>query len=248
MEDYNMSKVGKIHSDYLRQTRVTFENIQNNAGIAAVLSGFGYGDVRIQEGLAIHGTAESVFRKLLDTRLRKRAASQDVRRVHNEAYAQYMGYVNRLRKELANDPPTREALGLEGIRGRTISKFIEEANHLYDTGLNDPEVAAVILPFGLTPELLQAALDSLVAYQTLRSNFTKLSGECQKLLVERDNAFKVLRRWMAALAAACRMAFADNLQTLEEVGIFVRNNPKSKSAGEPTEPPADPGTDPVPSP
>jgi hypothetical protein len=48
------------------------------------------------------------------------------------------------------------------------------------------------------------------------------------MVVERDKAFKQLRAWMAAFIATCRVVFADNLQVLEEVGIFVRNRPKPK--------------------
>jgi hypothetical protein len=46
---------------------------------------------------------------------------------------------------------------------------------------------------------------------------------------------------MGALEAACQVAFADNLQTMEEIGFFVRNQPKPKTDEEPTEPPIDPG-------
>lgn len=259
-----MSKVGKLQSDYLQKTRVIFKNIGKNPQIALALSDQSFSDSRIQEGLALHGAAEQAFRVVLERRQLRNAASEDVKQKYTECYAMYSGHLNRLRKELTDTPSVSEKLNLKGKRGRTIAKFIEETNLFYATALNNTEVAAAILPFGFTPETVQAAIDELSQYQNLRSEFERLAGECQKLLVDREKAIKALRKWMAALAAACRVAFTDNLQTMEEIGFFVRNKAKSKNGtGEPeepadpptnppteppseppTEPPADPGTNP----
>lgn len=249
-----MSNVGKLQSDYLQKTRVIFQNIGKNPQIASALSDQSFGDSRIQEGLALHGAAEQAFRVVLERRQLRNAASEDVKRKYSECYAMYYGHMDRLRKELADTPSVSQKLNLKGKRGRTIAKFIEETNHFYTTALNNVEVAAVILPFGFTPETVQAAIDELNQYQILRSEYERIAGECQKLLVDREKAFKALRRWMSALAAACRVAFADNLQTMEEIGFFVRNKAKPKNGAAepevptdppvepPVEPPVDPGT------
>jgi hypothetical protein len=148
--------------------------------------------------------------------------------MYSDISSKYAGQIIRLRRELVDDTPTQAELGLNGLRKRTIAGFIEEATHFYNTALENIDIAAIILPFGFTPELLQADLTQLQEYQTKRSKYEKIAGECQKIGIERDKDFKTLRKWMAALAAACKVAFKDNLQTLEEIGFFVRNSPLPK--------------------
>ena len=52
---------------------------------------------------------------------------------------------------------------------------------------------------------------------------------------------------MVTLQAAARVAFAENLQTLEEIGLFQRNSKKPKPPEDtttPDTPPVDPVVDP----
>jgi hypothetical protein len=244
--------ISKIESDFLNQTGMTFVNIQNNPEIAAALADQGYGDTRIQEGLALHSEAETSFRLLVSKRQTHKAEGENMRLAFEAAYKEYMANVSRLRKELAEDLAMRLELRLEGIRSRPISACIEEMNHFYNRTLNDAEVAAKILPMGFTPEKLQVGLNLLAEYLVQRTLYKQLTGELQKLAVEKDKSMKRLRRWMAALTAACKVAFADNLQTLEEIGFFVRNRPKAKSTDSqaadsetPQETTGEPGTDTV---
>jgi hypothetical protein len=221
-----MRAFGKKDPAYLHKTRVTFENIQKSPKIQAVLAGYGFDANRIQEGLAKHSDAETAFRLLLEKRQSWLAAGERMKKKYNEVLAEYMGHVKRLRNELLEDPEIAAELNLEGKRRRTIAGVIEQVTHFYKRSTDDPVIAAKILPFGFTPELLHAGLDRLLEYQGFRSDFEKLYGECQKLKVEKDLAIKRLRVWMVALATAARVAYAGNLQTLEEIGLFVRNNRK----------------------
>jgi hypothetical protein len=223
-----MKIIGKLDSNYLHQTRVTFTNIEKNPEIAASLVEQGYDTTKIQEGLALHSEAENAFRLLVSKKQLRLAKGSEMWQSYKELVDEYMGIVKRLKVELFSDPVARAELGVDAPRTRTVGGFIEESNHFFTTAINNAVIAAKILPLGYTPEKMQAGLTRLQAYQALRSEFEKIVGELQKLVVEKDLAFKRLRRWMAALKAACEVAFADNLQTLEEIGLFVLNAPRRK--------------------
>ena len=61
-----------------------------------------------------------------------------------------------------------------------------------------------------------------------RSDYERLRGECQELVEKRHQAYVKLRDWRTPFITTCKVAYAGNLQSLERVGIFIRNRPKSR--------------------
>jgi hypothetical protein len=214
--------------EYLLGTRVTFENVSTHTSFKAKILEFGYDENRIQEGIDKRTEAQRLFRLHIETRQKKLGLKKQLDAAFKAVYGEYSGHIYRLRKELILDQEATKLLVLDGERDRSRSGFIEMSTHFYTTALKDADVFNRIQGFGFTPEKLQSGLDGVEAFAVLNSQYERLKGECQRLLVERDEAFKDLKRWMAAFIATCRVAYKDNLQTLEEVGIFVLNQPRKK--------------------
>jgi len=207
---------------------VTFDNLGNNPGFVAKITDFGYDDTRILQGADLRTNAGSTFVRLLDKRQERAAKIIEVDQKYREIHTVFSGHAKRLRKELVNAPQTLAAVGFDGRLARTTTEIAVQATNFYNRLINGVQLLNQLQPFGYTLEKIQSDLAEVEVYQTLRSEYEKLKGECQSLVVERDKAFKQLRAWMAAFVATCRVVFADNLQVLEEVGIFVRNRPKPK--------------------
>jgi hypothetical protein len=235
----------KSFSDYLLKTRVVFDNLEKLPELKTVLLEFGYDDARIQVGAALRTTAETLFQEHLEKRQLWQSMTATLNEKLDEAYKVFTAYVQWLRKELTGDPQSIAVLGLKGPRERRGGRFVDQSTNFYSTAINDPVLLAKLQTFGLTLEKLQAGLDLVNAYSTVYSEYKEVKGDCQRLVVDRDNAFKVLRLWMAAFVAAGRVAFKDNPQTLERLGIFVRNQPKSRKTDEETpQEPQEPSQDP----
>jgi hypothetical protein len=247
MEEINkMGYSNKRYSDYLTKTRVVFDNIENLPDLKAQLLEFGYDDARIQVGADLRTNAEMFFQQHLEKRQLWRSMTATVREKLGEAYTVFASYTGWLRKELADDTQAIEVLGLTGPRERNGGRFVDQSTNFYTTAISDTVLQAKLLPFGLTLEKLQAGLGLVNAYNTVYSEYMEVKGDCQRLVVERDKAFKALKSWMAAFIAAGKIAFADNPQTLEMLGIFVRNQPRTRKsiAETPTEP-QEPAQDPA---
>ena len=234
-----MTSISKVYSDYLHETGITFENLPKATSITERLVDYGYDGSRTQQGEALHTGAQTISRKLMDKRQDRDALFERIKAKRLEVYIEYIGNVKRLRKELSDDPETRVELGLNGKRARTVAGFIEETTNFYNKPINNTVLLDKIQGFGYTVEKLQGGLTGVQDYQGLCSDYEKLDGECQSLAVERDKAIKLLRAWMGAFIATCKVAFSDNLQTLEEINIFIRNRPKSRKQEEPGETQAD---------
>lgn len=233
-----MTIFSKRDSRFLYNTRTTFDNINKNPVITAELEKVSYNVDRILAGKAIHTEAEGKFRELLDSRKVRKSLTRKMGKHFKAVSGEYTGHAQRMRKELVDFPEILDELGLTGPMKTDISGFIDQASHFYGKALGNPQIAAAILPFGFTPELLTESQTRFLEYQTARSNYEKSGGELQRLVEEKDKAIKKLRKWMAALTAAARVAFAGNLQALEEIGLFMRNKakPKDKTPGD-TDPP-----------
>ena len=239
-----MKIYSKKNADYLHKTRAILENINKNPAIVAELEKFSFDATRIQQGADLQSQARIAFRLLVKKRQSRKALTKDLKAQLKLVYEEHLQHITRLRKELFQAPGLQEDLGLVGKRRTDISGFIEQATHFYDKTINDAAIAAAILPFAFTPELLTASDTRFQQYQTDRISYQKSVGELQKLMVEKEKAFRSLRIWMSTLYAACRVAFADNLQTLEEIGFFVRNNPKPKKTVATPVPPEPTGQEP----
>jgi hypothetical protein len=236
-----MQHSSKTYSDYLERTRVLFANIEKHPEIKTKIAEAGYSDARLAEGSGLRKQFEDLYRLHLEKYQDRLAAYERVRDTRITARIAYGDLVNRLRVEFRTDPETRAELGLNGKRLQTKTGFIEQSTHFYNAASTHVDIQAKIQALGLTPESIQAAADTLTAYQTELEGYESLKGECQQLIVDRDQAFKTFRNWITAFTTTCRSLFRDNPQTLEKLNIFVRNSKPKKPAEE--EPAPDTGTD-----
>lgn len=235
-----MAYSNQFYSSYLERTRTTFDNIPKFPDLQATIAAHGYGDIRIQQGVELHGKFDTVIHKYLDKRQSTRAKGKEMRGKFDLVFAIYTNHVRRLKKEFAGDKELLAELKLTGPRDRRCAGFIVQATSFYNIGKNKPSVFVKLQELGYTTDSLTADLDGVKEYQAIRSEYNELNGECQELVVEREKAYKQLKAWMDAFIATCKFLYMDNLQTLEKIGIFVRNQPKRTKKEEPAETPGDP--------
>ena len=220
-------------SNYLEDTRVTFDNLPDLPEFRAVIAQHGYDDARIQQGAGFHSQSGSAHYLFLEKRQLAKAKGKEMVTLFRAMHSVYMKHVKRLKKEFAFDQDMLYQLGLVGPRDLKRAAAVVQVTNFYETAINDAGVFGKLQPLGYTAEGLDTDFKKVKEYQTARAEYEKLSGECQELVEKRDKAFKMLRAWMAAFIATCKFAFADNLQALEKAGIFILNRPRSRKKEEP---------------
>jgi hypothetical protein len=144
--------------------------------------------------------------------------------------------VSVFKTALYDTPELIKELGLEGKRKATVPAFLTQAVNFYSNVKAKEHILAKVTTLEVTAEKMQAELDEISEVRDLHQQLINLMGECQRLTVERDAKLAELRRYMHQLKAVLFMLFEkDNHQTLERIGIFVRNRPKPKPAEEETD-------------
>lgn len=243
-----MQNASKYYADYLEMTRVLFANIEKHPDIKTKIAAEGYDDPRLAEGSGLRQQFETLYRTHLEKFQDRLAAYKRVQETRDLARITYGDLVKRLRSEFLDNKEIRDELGLNGSRLTSKTGFIEQATHFYNVLTTHTNVQTSVAAIGLTPEAIGAAAATLSTYQTDLESYQDLKGQCQQLVVDRNKAFRTVRKWINTLITTLRSLFRDNPQTLEKLNIFVRNSPsKKKTVTVEEEPPTEPGTttDPV---
>ncbi len=222
-----MGITSKFFSDYLEGTRVLFENLEKLPDFKTRILDVGYDDPRLVEGRDLRTKVEESFRLYLKAAEERNSQGKIVAQKLAEVMNEYMGYVNRLRWELVAEPEMLDLLGLLGRRDRAKSLVLEQVGRFYDVAENNAQVLPRIQRLGVTVEKIQAANAGIDGYKAELAEYERLKGVCQELVERRDAEFKPLRIWVTAFVASSRVAFAENKQALEQLGIFIRNRVKS---------------------
>ena len=234
-----MTYSSQFFSNYLEETRITFDNLQHFPDITSAISGFGYPEARLNLGRDFHTTFDSLSHQYLDRRQSARTKGKEMVKKFVEITARYRSHVNRLKKEFILDHEVSTQLGLTLPMDRRRAGFIVQVTSFYNKALTNPNIFEKLQLLGYTQESIEQDRRCVVEYQALRSEREKVWGECQELVEKRDKAYRDLKIWIDAFIATCKFVFAENPQMLEKIGIFILNRPrrskKQESEGDSTQ-------------
>lgn len=226
-----MPKTTSLLSDFLTESRILVENARNLPDMSAVLKAFGYTAERLDQGLALLAETEALIQK----QIREYGESYAATKALNEAWAAadglYMKTLKVARIAFGDDPGAGAALKLSGLRKQTVTGWLEQASTFY-TNLT-AGFADQLARFGYTPAKLAAEAALVEGVRKTLQAQAKESGEAQQATMVRDAKVGELDRWIGELRAIARVAFADDPQQLEKLGIRVLNAPRAHKAASP---------------
>ncbi|KAB8140043.1 hypothetical protein F8S13_25550 [Chloroflexia bacterium SDU3-3] len=114
------------------------------------------------------------------------------------------------------------ALGLQVARSRALSAWITQAQQLH-TGLEQhPEHMARLAEFGITAQRIAAARADLDALRAASAAQHQAAIQAQLATAQRNAALGALDLWMSQLLAVASVAFAEDPQLMELLGVTVR--------------------------
>ena len=221
-----MPKTTSLLSDFLTESRILVENARNLPDMSAVLKDFGYTAERLDQGLVLLAETEAVIQK----QIREYGESYTATKALNDAWAAadavYIKTLKVARIAFGDEPGAAAALKLSGLRKQTVTGWLEQASTFYASltaGFADQ-----LTRFGYTPAKLAAEAALVEGVRKALQSQAKESGEAQQATVVRDSKVADLDTWVSELRAIARVAFADEPQRLEMLGIRVLNAPRAK--------------------
>lgn len=207
--------------DFLETIHLALSNLQADPDLHAPMAVFGYDAAKIDSLMALYeAAAASCFTQITQyaQQYGATAAYNDAIKAAKTRYARHL----KLARVVYKDNITRShQLGLQGIRQQNFYGWKGQAEQFYAAALADPAVQAELATVGLTLSALQDAKTLIDAAEDAWNTQKKEAGEAQAATQTRNAALKALRTAYGDLIAVARVAFADDGQKLERMGIVV---------------------------
>jgi len=219
-----------VLGEFLIRSRILIENAHSIPEINERLLGYGYTPQRWGEGFALLAAAEASVSQQLREYGESYAATEAVNRVWKEANAVYMKTLKVARIAFGDEPKAAVALKLQGPRKETVEGWMDQASVFYGNLIGDATLGDRLTKFGYTAAKLadEAALVDQV--RKVLNAQGKETGEARQATADRDRQVADLDAWVGELKALARVAFTDDPQQLEKLGVVVLNAPRRKKS------------------
>ncbi len=193
----------------------------------------------------------SEARALVETQKNAHAAqlqaSSDYQFSANNAEDYYTEQTILARKALAKSPEAINQLGLTGKKKVTFEGWTSDARAFYSNALANPLILAALAKFSSTEDVLNAGIVLIDDAESLQEVHREKMGLAQVETQARNAKIDQLEGWKSEVITCARLAFKDDPQQLEILGIVVYSpgyvSQSSDDEGE-TEEPVDPPVDP----
>ncbi len=200
--------------------------IVNNAVLEDILSEMslvGYSREVVQEGKTLLERAEALV-QLRQKEFGDQIGATDALETEKAAVnKRYMRSLKLIRIHLADDSMAETTLGLKGRRKKSISGWSGQAKMLYNNLLNNDNWITELAAINITAETIQNELTAVDSVLDLYWTQQKEIGEAQEATIKRDEALDKLFDWTGRYKKIARIALEDSVQSLEKLGIVVKN-------------------------
>jgi hypothetical protein len=197
--------------------------VYNSSTLQTKMSAFGYTPTKIETGISLLNKAKQTTASQVGGYGEQYAASNEVGRSWEETYGKYMVTVKINRIAFKGRPDLLVKFRVTGRRNRSFSGWLNDARIMYANIFDTPEALDVLANYGYTVEKLTAERDAVEAVEALYNKRLAEKSEAQQGTVERDKAIDELCDWYSDFRAIARIAFYDNPQQLEALGIVIKN-------------------------
>ena len=201
----------------MEQAGAILRNI-NQPRIKKLLTIYGYGAVRFEEGQALLNQLEILQQLKKHEYQSKAELARSLRADEQEMHRLFTEHRALAKWVYRNDPNGYERLELnQTVASRKAARTVQ-IQHFYREALKTPQA---LLRHGLTKaelEQAQVMIESIVEARHLRQQKTV---EAQHATQQRDEVRRALRTWMADFRAIARIALRTEPQLLDVLGMVT---------------------------
>ena len=217
------SFVNQSIPDQLHNARLLIENTQDSAPILAVMLKFGYTAADFTAAHLIYTTALAASKTAASSGGSAELGTAAFHEAMVTARGRYADFGKIARGIFKGSQAALSALGLDQRRPRAIAKFTDAAEKLYDTAKWTLPMKTKLEKRGVNDQWLSEARGELEQLKVARNHQKSLDGGAQLATAAQNTALEALINWCVEYIAVVRVAFKKSPQTLEKLGIMVRN-------------------------
>lgn len=218
-----MSKKSQKLSDVLQRQRILINNSLSDPIISERMAQYGYTAEVIQQGKVILDDAEDLYSQQKKEYGEYHEATTAFNNAREEFHEVYNRDLKFARIALIDKPATLDKIGASGERFYSVSKYIEQAKTFYKSFIDDAELVTAMSKFGYTPEHFQNQYNIVNGFNEMLENSEREQGDAQQATKARNDKMDQLCAWTSIYRKVAFLAFEEDAQYLEKLGIIVRS-------------------------
>ena len=201
-------------------SRTALSTVQENADLQKKLSAVGYTPEVITDGLSLVQETEELNDRQKNEYGDQYAAQDTFMQEWKNSYDQYMVTLRLARIALKGNRDAEASMRLTGPRLRTFHNWVgKQARPFYNNAINDAEIMDALRRFLIDKKRLTLEWQSIERAQSLLGKRDDEAGEAQAATLARDKKMDEVDSWIGEFREVARIAFRDNPQWLERIGI-----------------------------
>ena len=207
----------------MQDSRILIWNTEDPA-VKAMIEPFGYTTEKIEEGKLLFSAVET----LAENQQKEYAEQYTVSTEFIEKRTDAETELHTLRKFskfiFKNNVDAYNTLALKSSVPTNFANWLQVARYYYERLLEHPEWIAILAPFKVTTETIEANHATLAELKTLQELRLRETGDAQRATKARDAKFDELNAWCSELKQLVKLLFDDkDTQYLEKLGIIVKS-------------------------
>lgn len=201
-------------------SRTALSTVQENEDLQKKFSEVGYTPEVIGKGLSMVQDTEKLNDRQKKEYGDQYAAQDAFMQGWKNSYDQYMITLRLSRIALKGNRDAEASMRLTGPRIRTFHNWVgKQARPFYQNAVNDDEIMDALRRFLIDKRRLKIEWQSIEQAQSLLGQRDDETGEAQAATLARDKKMDEVDAWIGDFREVARVAFKDNPQWLERIGI-----------------------------
>jgi hypothetical protein len=210
-------------ADFLQGAKTLIENAATVSEISSALALYGYDGARLEEGRKLWSETDALVKKQSLDLGGRFEATQEFDKAWTSANAAYMKALKVARVAFGDDAKAIAALKLYGPRKQTLAGWIEQAETFYANLAADSGLSGRLTRYGYDQAKLKAEAAAVESVRQRTQAKVQGSGTAQASTAARDKKLRELDAWVSELRTIARVAFYENPQELEKLGVIALN-------------------------
>ncbi len=206
---------------YLESVHTALTNLQTDTELSTPMTAFGYNTAKVSSIVALYDAAYAAHFVQKTEYAQQYGATDAYNTAREAAHTTYMRHLALARIVYKNNVTRSHQLGLQGDRKNSYAEWKIQADQFYNAALAEAAIQTDLAALGVTLTALQDAKALIDATDGAWHTQKKEAGEAQEATKARDEALDKLQDAYSDLIAVARVAFADDTQKLERMGIVV---------------------------
>ncbi len=207
----------KNQDQFLQHTRLAITNALTTPELLAALEQYTYGAKKLRQGLSIYDRVEDLTRQRERAQEAQYQTTQLLQRAKSELLYLFGIHASTARLAYRREAQYQDTLNLSTAAPREMAACLAHIRRFY---ANVP--ASMMAKYHVPEKQLTQATQLVVRVEELLALQKKSMSQPQQLSKIRQRTLTELQTWMRRFDKAAKLAFDDQPQQLEVLGMVVR--------------------------